>query len=83
MPFTVGHHEYAEIQGLLEWAWTAENWPRWLYYQQLQASADGRYDFESANLNEFLDQVDGIDVRPELFRDWIFRVCVEAQIRAA
>ncbi|CAN8106506.1 unnamed protein product [Discula destructiva] len=82
VPFHLDNYEYSAIQAQLDWAYANNDVPRWCYFQHLRASADGRYDFPRANLNELVEQTEGVEVRPESFRDWVRRICGEAQLRA-
>lgn len=67
-------HEYGSITSHLEFSAYTGNWQRWNYFQQLLATANGRYDFGQANLNEMVDAKDGVELVPERFVDWLRRI---------
>ncbi|PSR89030.1 isoflavone reductase [Coniella lustricola] len=72
VPFSLVNHEYRNIQAHLDY-WIAHDFGRWYYFQRLRATAEGRYTFARANLNELVAQTSGLDVRPIRFRDWARR----------
>ncbi|ROV92739.1 hypothetical protein VMCG_09035 [Cytospora schulzeri] len=78
-PFDVTIHEYQNILAHLEYFVNTGNWQRWYYFQRLLATADGRYTFGRANLNEVIDASDGVDIIPERFADWLRRVWGQVQ----
>lgn len=67
------NHEYQNIQAHLDWSVEHGDVNRWYYFQRLKATAEGRYNFGRANLNELVDQTDGVEVRPLRFREWARR----------
>ena len=62
---------YADLHSLLAVYREAGDLDSWLYIQRLIATADGRYDFRSANLNEAVSRSDAVDVQPMGFRQWL------------
>lgn len=66
-------HEYRNIQDQLDWSVGMGDADRWYYFQRLKATAEGRYNFGRANLNELVNQTDGVEVRPMGFREWAWR----------
>jgi hypothetical protein len=47
------------------------NFARVAFYQQLQATVEGRYDFGQTSLNDMVDASPSVDVQPMRFRDWL------------
>lgn len=73
VPFSLTTHEYRDLQAHLDYSIDTSNLRRWLYFQQLQATADGRYAVGRPNLNELVDESPGVSVVPEGFADWLRR----------
>lgn len=71
--FSLITHEYGFIQAQLHYPIDTSNWRQWFYYQQLLATADGRYALGRPNLNELVDEAPGVSVVPERFADWLRR----------
>jgi hypothetical protein len=71
VPFSLAVHTYQEVVAQAEYCQQNEEWPRWHYFQRLLATADGRYNFRQANLNEILDQANLMDPPPMRFREWV------------
>lgn len=46
----------------------------WHYYQRLLQTANGRYHFRQANLNEAVNQNEATQVRPMRFQAWLEQV---------
>lgn len=44
------------------------------YYQRLLATANGRYDFGRATLNEAIERSDLVDVQPLRLSQWLMNV---------
>lgn len=74
VPFDVTIHDFQNILAQLDYSFNTGNWQRWSYFQRLLATANGRYTFGRANLNEVIDASVGVDVIPERFVDWLRRV---------
>jgi hypothetical protein len=49
----------------------AQDWAEWWYLQRLRATADGRYDFRVANLNDAVSRNDLVAFTPTPFRAWL------------
>ncbi|KAI1131386.1 hypothetical protein F5Y10DRAFT_233571 [Nemania abortiva] len=64
--FEVISRPYAEIIAWIDYYENHSDEERWLAMQQLLQIADGRYTFESANLNEL------VDFEPMGFRQWLY-----------
>lgn len=74
VPFNLVNHEYGNIQAHLDYAVEMGDFDRWWYFQRLRATADGRYVFARANLNELLEQRGGVTIVPSRFVDWLRQV---------
>lgn len=77
VPFNLVNHEYVNIQAHLDYAVETGDINRWWYFQRLRATADGRYIFPRANLNELLSRhADGgvTTIVPMRFVDWLRQV---------
>lgn len=74
IPFDVTIHDFQNILAQLDYSFNTGNWQRWYYFQRLLATANGRYTFGRANLNEVIDASEGVDIIPERFVDWLGRV---------
>ena len=79
VPFDLVIHEYQNIPAHLEYCVNTGNLQRWYYFQRLLATANGRYTFGRANLNEVIIASEGVDVIPERFVDWLRRVWGQTQ----
>lgn len=71
IPFNVAVHTYQDAVAQAEYCQQSEEWARWHYFQRLLATANGRYNFRQANLNELLGQANLMDPRPMRFREWV------------
>ncbi|KAK1564234.1 isoflavone reductase [Colletotrichum navitas] len=60
--FTLRTRDCSKLQSELAHCESRQNWTQWWNIQRLIATADGRYDFRQANLNE------AVDFRPVGFR---------------
>lgn len=74
MQFNVTNHEYCNLQAHIDWAFAHGEFHHWNYFIQLLATADGRFTYSHANLNEIIDHTAGVDVRPVRFADWARQV---------
>ncbi|GKT91017.1 isoflavone reductase family protein [Colletotrichum tofieldiae] len=63
--FTLRTRKYSKFQSELAHYESRQNWTQWWNVQRLIATADGRYDFRQANLNE------AVEFRPIGFRAWL------------
>lgn len=73
VPFNLMIHEYGYVQAQIHYPIDPSNWRRWFYFQQLLATADGRYALGRPNLNDLVDESPGVSVVPERFADWLRR----------
>lgn len=73
LPVTFARHirQHAEIQAYLSYYAQMGEFERVAYYQRLLATANGRYDFSQATLNEAVNQSAHVDVRPASFSAWL------------
>lgn len=81
VPFNLVNHAYSNIQAHLDYAVETGDINRWWYFQRLRATADGRYVFARANLNELLDQTNGVIVAPPRFVDWLRQVYEQYELQ--
>ncbi|KAK1966297.1 isoflavone reductase [Colletotrichum sublineola] len=63
--FNLRTRKCSKLQSELTQYESRQNWVQWWNVQRLIATADGRYDFRQANLNE------AVDFRPVGFRTWL------------
>ncbi|OIW28876.1 NAD(P)-binding protein [Coniochaeta ligniaria NRRL 30616] len=71
VPFSLAVHTYQDAVAQAEYCQQNEEWDRWHYFQRLLATANGRYNFRQANLNELLNQANLMDPRAMRFREWV------------
>lgn len=75
VPFNLAIHTYQAAVAEAEYCQENADWPRWHYFQRLIATADGRYHFSQANLNDAINAAGGgLEVRPLNFRQWLDQV---------
>ncbi|KAK2615908.1 hypothetical protein N8I77_002630 [Diaporthe amygdali] len=79
VPFDLITREYSEIQAHLNYSMNTNDWRRWFYFQQLLATADGRYNLGRPNLNDLINETPGVNVVPERFADWLRRTWGQSQ----
>lgn len=77
VPFDVVAYSFRDLQSHLEYYRDLGDWDRWRYFQNLIATASGRYYFNRANLNDMVEQSDVVEVVPTGFRDWLWRAWSE------
>ncbi|KAK2037647.1 isoflavone reductase [Colletotrichum somersetense] len=63
--FTLRTRQRSKLRSELTHYESRQNWTQWWNVQRLIATADGRYDFRQANLNE------AVDFTPVGFRTWL------------
>lgn len=80
VPFNLVNHEYGNIPAHLDYAFDTGDSTRWWYFQRLRATADGRYIFARANLEELLAQSGVATIVPLRFVDWLRQVCEQYQL---
>jgi hypothetical protein len=71
VPFTLAVHTYQAAVAQAEYCQQNEEWARWYYFQRLIATANGRYNFRQANLNELVTQGNLMNPRPMRFGEWL------------
>lgn len=69
--FVVAVHKHQDALTRAEMFRQAEDWTQWHYLQRLIATANGRYHFRQANLNEALTQAGLMNSSPMKFRQWL------------
>ncbi|CAF3562863.1 unnamed protein product, partial [Fusarium graminearum] len=47
------------------------DYPKYLFYRQLQVTVEGRYDFSQASLNDLVNASSRVNVQPANFRQWL------------
>lgn len=72
--FTHETRLYAELNAYLSYYAQAGDYSRATHYQKLLATADGRYDFSRATLNEIVDASRHVEVRPVTLAEWLASV---------
>ncbi|KAI0179147.1 NAD(P)-binding protein [Hypoxylon sp. FL1284] len=66
--FNVITRPYDEIEQWLRYYQQTQDEPRWYSMQHILQTANGRYNFSEANLNE------AVDIQPTSFRQWLWSV---------
>lgn len=74
VPFRLVSRTFEDAEALAEDARRASDVGLWYYYQRLLQTANGRYHFRQANLNEAVNQNEATQVRPMRFRTWLEQV---------
>ncbi|KAH7358168.1 hypothetical protein B0T11DRAFT_100544 [Plectosphaerella cucumerina] len=69
--FSLRTRRYSQFDRDLSRAAAAQDWAEWWYLQRLRATADGRYDFRVANLNDAVSRNDLVAFTPTPFRAWL------------
>ncbi|TDZ67275.1 hypothetical protein CTRI78_v003071 [Colletotrichum trifolii] len=69
--FTLRTRKHSRLQNELTQYEQRRIWTQWWNVQRLMATADGRCDFQQANLNA------AVDLEPESFVDWLSRSWTE------
>ena len=62
----------SQMRSLAEYYRESGDMPQWQYYQRLIATANGRYHFRQANLNDAISNSDAVEVpQPMTFLAWL------------
>ncbi|KAJ4194502.1 hypothetical protein NW767_010006 [Fusarium falciforme] len=69
--FQLSQWQLADLPQLVTVSYEQGNFGRVAFYQQLQATVEGRYDFGQTSLNDMVDASPSVDVQPMTFRDWL------------
>lgn len=69
--FTRHVHQYAELEAYLSYSAQLCDYDKVAYYQRLLATANGRYDFSQATLNEIVNRSNSVHVQPVTFSAWL------------
>ncbi|EQK98624.1 isoflavone reductase family protein [Ophiocordyceps sinensis CO18] len=65
---------HAELQACITYCAQTGDVQRLAYYQRLLATANGRYDFGRATLNEAIERSDLVDVQPLKLSQWLMNM---------
>ncbi|KAH8880015.1 NAD(P)-binding protein [Thozetella sp. PMI_491] len=74
IPFSLATHTYQDAMAQAQFCSEIEDYNRYFYFERLIQTANGRYHFRHANLNDTVNQHDGVEVRPLRFRQWLEQV---------
>lgn len=74
VPFQLNIIPYKNLRAELARAEQARRYERSAYIRRLISTANGRYHFGRANLNDMIAQSEFVDIRPISFRDWLHQV---------
>lgn len=74
VPFQLKVIPYRDLRAELARAEQGRRRERYAHVQRLISTANGRYHFGRANLNDLVAQSDYVDVRPVSFRNWLRQV---------
>ncbi|KAK5987175.1 hypothetical protein PT974_11295 [Cladobotryum mycophilum] len=66
--------QHAELQAYLTYYAQLGDFDKVAYYQRLLATANGRYDFSQATLNETVNRSSHVDVQPVTFSIWLANI---------
>lgn len=69
--FTQHVQQHAELETYLNYYAQLCDYDKVAYYQRLLATANGRYDFSQATLNEAVNRSNSVDVQPVTFSAWL------------
>lgn len=69
--FQLSQWQLADLPQLTNMSYEQGDFARVSFYQQLQATVEGRYDFGQTSLNDMVDASPSVDVQPMRFRDWL------------
>ncbi|KAJ3528009.1 hypothetical protein NM208_g10421 [Fusarium decemcellulare] len=69
--FQLSQWQVADLPQLVSGYYQQGDYGRVTFYQQLQATVEGRYDFGQTSLNDLVNSSPYIDVQPRSFRQWL------------
>lgn len=69
--FQLSQWQITDLPQLITMAYEQAPYGRVAFYQQLQATVEGRYDFGQTSLNDMVNASSSVDVQPMKFRDWL------------
>jgi hypothetical protein len=69
--FTRHVQQHAELETYLTYSAQLCDYDKVAYYQRLLATANGRYDFSQASLNEAVNRSSSVNVQPLTFSAWL------------
>lgn len=70
-PFESRVVPYEQLSTYINFHSSNRDWEKVAYYQRLQATADGRYEFSKSTLIEAIGKSDAVNVRPLKFAEWL------------
>ncbi|KAL7963398.1 hypothetical protein V8C34DRAFT_268164, partial [Trichoderma compactum] len=76
--FTRHVRQYAELETYLNYSAQLCDYDKVAYYQRLVATANGRYDFSQATLNEAVNASSSVNVQPVTFGAWLASIWTQA-----
>ncbi|KAH0533197.1 hypothetical protein TsFJ059_001793 [Trichoderma semiorbis] len=76
--FTRHVRQYAELETYLSYSAQLCDYDKVAYYQRLVATANGRYDFSQATLNEAVNGSSSVNVQPVTFGAWLASIWTQA-----
>ncbi|KAF4955123.1 hypothetical protein FSARC_11924 [Fusarium sarcochroum] len=70
-PFQLSQWQASDPPRLINGYYQQEDYARVAFYQQLQTTVEGRYDFGQTSLNDLINESPYVDVQPRSFRQWL------------
>ncbi|KAM5352400.1 hypothetical protein ACJ41O_005123 [Fusarium nematophilum] len=70
-PFQLSQWQAGDVPNLISAYYEQGDYDRVAFYQRLQATTEGRYDFGQPSLNDLVNASPYVDVRPRSFRQWL------------
>ncbi|KAL6922011.1 hypothetical protein FSST1_006037 [Fusarium sambucinum] len=70
-PFQLSQWQAADPDRLATSSYQEGDYAKYLFYRQLQATVEGRYDFSQASLNDLVNASSRVNVQPQSFRQWL------------
>ncbi|KAI9167616.1 hypothetical protein HJFPF1_03749 [Paramyrothecium foliicola] len=71
VPFSHQQHQISELEAHIQYFTQMGQLDKVAYYQRLLATANGRYDFGRATLNEAINASRSVSVQPVTFSQWL------------
>ncbi|KAM0418864.1 hypothetical protein ACHAPT_012231 [Fusarium lateritium] len=69
--FQLSQWQIADLPQLITMCYEQGDFDRVTFYQRLQATVEGRYDFGQTSLNDMISASPSVDVQPITFREWL------------
>ncbi|KAJ4133563.1 hypothetical protein NW768_005149 [Fusarium equiseti] len=70
-PFQLSQWQAADPARLATAYYQQGDYSKVVFYQQLKATVEGRYDFSQASLNDLINSSSRVNVQPQSFRQWL------------